>query len=312
MKIFVAGAAGVVGKHLVPELVAAGHDVVGTTRDAMKADQVRALGAEPVVLDALDRDAVMTAVADAHPDVVIHQLTAIGATDFKKFDESYEMTNRLRTEGLDYLLEAAREAGAKRFIAQSFTGWPNARTGSEIKTEEDALDPAPSPASTKSLEAIRHLESAVTAAAGIEGIVLRYGVLYGPGTAFGAGGEMVEVVSKRKMPIVGGGAGVFSFVHVADAAAATVAALENGRPGIYNIVDDEPAPVVTWLPYLADVLGAKNPMKMPAFLAKPMLGEFGVTTMTAMRGSSNAKAKRQLGWTPVHRTWRDGFRTLTS
>jgi 2-alkyl-3-oxoalkanoate reductase len=312
MKIFVAGAAGVIGTYLVPALVAAGHDVVGTTRDAAKSEKVRALGAEPVVLDALDRDAVRAAVAEARPDVVIHQLTAIGATDFKKFDESYELTNQLRTKGVDYLLEAAIAAGAKRFIAQSFTGWPNARTGSEIKTEDDPLDPNPAPAATKSLAAIRHLEATVTGTDAIEGVVLRYGVLYGPGTAFGPGGEMVHVVANRKMPIVGGGAGVFSFVHVADAAAATVAAVENGGRGLYNVVDDEPAPVATWLPYLANVLGAKKPMRMPAFLVKSALGEFGVATMTTLRGSSNAKAKRELGWEPTYRTWREGFRTLAS
>ncbi|WP_129669742.1 NAD-dependent epimerase/dehydratase family protein [Phytoactinopolyspora endophytica] len=310
MRIFVAGASGVIGRGLLPALVKAGHDVAGTTRSSAKAEQVRLAGAEAVVVDALDREAVVEAVSRFRPDVVIHQLTAIGATDFKKFDESYATTNRLRTEGVDYLVEAAQAAGVRRFIAQSFTGWPNARTGGWVKDEDDPLDQHPAPASVKSLEAIRHTESAVTGAADLEGVVLRYGVLYGPGTAFGPGGEMIETVAKRKMPVVGGGTGVFSFVHVADAAAATVAAVERGRPGIYNIVDDEPAPVTEWLPYLAEAIGAKRPARVPAWLVKPMLGEFGVATMTTTRGSSNAKAKRELDWAPTYPSWKQGFRTL--
>jgi nucleoside-diphosphate-sugar epimerase len=307
MKIFLAGATGVVGRHLVPELIDAGHEVVGTTRSAAKAGEVEAAGAEPVVVDALDRDAVFAAVAAAQPHVVIHQLTAIGATDFKKFDASYVQTNELRTRGLDYLLDAARAAGARRFIAQSYTGWPNERTGPMIKTEEDPLDLQPAPAATKSLAAISHLESAVSSADDIEGVVLRYGTLYGPGTAFGEGGEMQDLVAKRKMPVVGGGAGVFSFVHVDDAATATVAALTQGQ-GIYNIVDDEPVPVATWLPALAEALGAKPPRKVPAWLVRPLLGSFGIGIMTSQRGSSNAKARRDLGWTLVFPSWRQGFR----
>ncbi|WP_166346831.1 NAD-dependent epimerase/dehydratase family protein [Phytoactinopolyspora limicola] len=310
MKIFVAGATGAMGRQLVPALVSAGHHVVGTTRTADKAGQVRDAGAEPVIMDGLDRDSVMAAVVSAEPDVVIHQLTAIGGTDFKRFDETYAATNKLRTTGVDYVLAAARAAGAKRLIVQGFTGWPNTRDGSQVKTEEDPLDPHPAPAAAESHAAISYLESVVSDAVGIEGVVLRYGVFYGPGTAFGSGGEMLDVVAARKMPVVGGGTGVFSFVHIADAAAATVAAVDNGSPGIYNIVDDEPAAVSTWLPYLADVLGAKKPRRMPAWLVKPMLGEFGVAVMTTIRGSSNTKAKRELGWTPAYPTWRQGFRTL--
>lgn len=310
MRIFLAGATGVVGRHLVPALRQAGHEVVGTTRSTAKAAELAAAGAEPVVLDALDRDAVRDAVGAARPDVVIHQLTAITATNFKDLDGSFALTNRLRTEALDHLLDAARAAGANRFVAQSFTGWPNARTGGPVKTEDDPLDTRPARNSERTLAAIRHLEEATTRANAIDGIVVRFGLLYGPGTALGPNGEMLEMIKARKMPVVGGGAGVFSFTHVLDAAGGTVAAMERGRTGIYNIVDDEPAPVATWLPYLADLLGTRPPQKLPAWMAKPMLGELGVNIMTAGRGSSNAMAKRELGWTLTYPTWRDGFRTL--
>lgn len=310
MKIFLAGATGAVGKQLVPALVRTGHEVVGTTRSSAKAGELAGAGAEPVVLDALDRDAVHDAVKTARPDVVIHQLTAITTTNFKDLDASFAQTNRLRTEALDHLLDAARAAGAKRFVAQSFTGWPNARTGGPTKSEDDPLDTRPARNSQRTLAAIRHLEEATTRADGLEGIVVRFGLLYGPGTALGPGGEMLEMIRKRKMPIVGGGAGVFSLVHVADAAGGTVAAMERGRTGIYNIVDDEPAPVSTWLPYLADLLGTKSPQKVPAWLVKPMLGELGVNIMTSGRGASNAKARRELEWELTYPTWREGFRTI--
>lgn len=310
MKIFLAGATGVVGQHLVPALRRAGHEVVGTTRSPARTADLARAGAEPVVLDALDRSAVHEAVGAARPDVVIHQLTAITTTNFKNLDGSFAATNRLRTEALDHLIDAAREAGAKRLVAQSFTGWPNARAGGMVKTEDDPLDTRPARNSEQTLAAIRHLEQATTHADGVEGISLRFGLLYGPGTALGAGGEMLEAVKKRRLPIVGGGTGMFSFVHVVDAAGATVAAVEGGRAGIYNIVDDEPAPVATWLPYLAELVGAKPPQKMPAWLVKPMLGELGVNIMTAGRGSSNAKAKRELGWTLTYPSWREGFRHL--
>lgn len=312
MKIFLAGATGVMGRHLIPALVEAGHEVVGTTRSEGKADSIRAAGAEPVVLDALDRDAVLRAVRQAGPDVVIHQLTAIAQADFKRMDDGFKATNELRTTGLDYLLEAAKVAGAKRFIAQSFTGWPNPHSGSAVKTEEDPLDPKPAANSVRTLAAIRHVESTVPAATGIDGLALRYGGFYGPGTSFDRGGEIYEAVAKRRMPIVGGGAGVFSFIHIKDAAQATAFAVARGRPGVYNIVDDDPAPVSTWLPYYAEIIGAKRPLRAPAWLVRPMLGEFGVAMMTTMRGSSNAKAKAELGWAPSYASWRDGFRELRS
>ena len=307
MQIFLAGASGAIGRALVPMLIGAGHDVVGTTRSASKARELTAAGVESVVVDALDRDAVRAAVTEARPSVVIHELTSIGATNFKNFDKAYAGTNELRTRGVDYLLDAARLTGAKRFIAQSFTGWPNRRAGTSVKTEDESLDTKPARNSAKSLTAIRYLESAVTGATDVDGVVLRYGVLYGPGTAFGAGGEIIELVGKRKMPIVGGGAGVMSFVHIGDAATATLAALDRGTSGTYNIVDDEPAPVAEWLPYLAQVSHAKPPRRVPAWLVRPILGEFGVNMMTANRGSSNEKAKRELDWTPRYHTWRQGF-----
>lgn len=309
MKIFLAGATGVMGRKLVPALVEAGHDVVGTTRSAAKAQQLEATGAEPTVLDALDRDAVVEAVEAAKPEVVIHQLTAIGETNFKNLDQSYVETNKLRTKGVDYLLEAARTAGATRFIAQSFTGWPNEHAGTTLKTEEDPLDTEPVRTTAKSLAALKHIESAVPGAPDIDGVVLRYGLLYGPGTAWGVGGESLDLIGGRKFPIVGRGTGVFSFVHLDDAVGATVTAVETGPPGLYNIVDDEPAPVSEWLPYLAEAIGAKKPRRVPAWLVRPMLGEFGVATMTTMRGSSNAKAKRELDWTLRYPSWRQGFRT---
>jgi len=310
MRIFLAGATGAVGARLVPVLVRAGHTVVGTTRRPDKSDGIVRAGAEPVVLDGLDHDAVMAAVTSAEPDVIVHQLTALaGMGNPKRFDEEFAVTNRLRTEGTDHLLAAARAAGAKRFIAQSYTGWPNERTGGPVKTEDDALDPNPTAASRRTLAAIEYLESAVTGASGIEGIVLRYGNFYGPGTGLQAGGDLLEMVRKRRFPIVGGGTGVFSFVHIDDAASATLAAVEHGAPGIYNIVDDDPASVAEWLPYLASVIGAKPPMRLPAWLVRPMLGEHGIAMMTTIRGSSNAKAKRELGWEPTYPSWRDGFRT---
>jgi len=310
MRVFVAGATGAVGRKLVPALVAAGYEVTGTTRSAGKAEAVRAAGAEPVVLDPLDRDAVAAAVAAARPEVVIHQLSALAnaESDFKHFDREFAGTNVLRTKGLDYLLAAALDSGARRFIAQSFTGWSNERTGGPVKSEQDPLDPHPTAASRETLAAIRHLESAVTGASGIEGLALRYGLFYGPGTGFERGGPQVEMVRKRKLPIVGGGTGVWSFIHIEDLTGATVAAVERGAPGVYNIVDDEPARVAEILPYLAGLLGAKPPRRVPAWLVKPMLGEHGISMMTAVRGSSNAKAKRELGWKLVYPSWRQGFR----
>ncbi len=299
-----------VGARLVPALVAAGHDVTALTRSPDKGEAVRAAGAEPAVADALDREAIVAAVAAARPEAVIHQLTAIPQRiNPRKLARDFELTNRLRSEGTDNLLAAAREAGARRFLAQSFAGWPYAREGGPAKDEEDPLDPDPPGDLGPLLVAIRHLESAVTGAEGIEGLVLRYGPFYGPGTAVAPGGSIVEDVRKRRFPVVGDGGGVWSFVHIDDVASATVAALERGAPGIYNVVDDEPATVAEWLPALAEAIGARPPRHVPAFVARAASGAHGVAMMTEIRGAKNAKAKRELGWQPYHPTWREGFRT---
>jgi nucleoside-diphosphate-sugar epimerase len=307
MKIFVAGATGVMGKQLVPRLVAAGHEVVGMTRSQSKQAALRELGASSVVADALDPEQVAAAVAGAQPEVIVHQLTAIAALDPRHFDRDFAQTNRLRTEGTDHLLSAGRAVGVRRFLAQSYTSWPYARIGGPIKTEADPLDPAPAREMRQSLAAIRHLEDAVTSADWTEGLVLRYGAFYGPGTSLSAGGDQVEMVRKRKFPLVGNGAGVWSFLHIADAAEATVAAVEHGERGIYNVVDDDPAPVAEWLPALADELGAPKPWRVPRFVGRLFAGEAGAVMMTEMRGASNAKAKRELGWRPGHPSWRQGF-----
>ena len=310
MRIFVAGATGALGRRLVPLLVAGGHQVTAMTRSAGKAAGLRAAGAEPVVADALDRDAVLRAVAEAGPEVVVHQLTALaGAGSFRRFDRAFAETNRLRTEGTDHLLEAARAVGARRFLAQSFAGWPFARVGGPVKTEDDPLDPDPPAQLRRTLDAIRHLEAAVLGAAGLEGVVLRYGGFYGPGTSAGAGGSMLEDLRRRRFPVVGAGTGVWSFVHIDDAATATAAAVERGAPGIYQIVDDDPAPVSAWLPALAAAAGAPPPRRLPAWVARLLAGEHVVVLMTEVRGASNAKARRELGWRPAHPSWREGFRT---
>jgi 2-alkyl-3-oxoalkanoate reductase len=310
MRILIAGGTGALGSRLVPTLVAHGHEVFATTRVAAKAQQ---LGATAIVLDPLDRDAVRKAVLEVKPEVVVHQLTALsGPFDLKHFDRFFHQTNVLRTRGLDILLDAAVAAGARRFVAQGYTGWTNERAGGPVKTEADPVDPTPTPTSRESLAAIRHIEATVPHTSGIEGIVLRYGSFYGPDNSIGKGGDMAEMIAKRKVPIVGDGAGVWSFIHIDDAAQATVQAIEGTQTGVYNIVDDEPAQVREWLPYLANVLGAKAPMKIPAWLAKPLIGEHGVSMMTRVRGSSNAKAKRELGWKPAHATWREGFVSVLS
>jgi nucleoside-diphosphate-sugar epimerase len=307
MRIFLAGATGAIGGRLVPLLLEAGHEVTGTTRSPAKADMLRAAGAEPVIADGLDRDAIVAAIAAARPDAIVHQLTALGdLTSLRNLDAAFALTNRLRTEGTDNLLAGAREAGTRRFIAQSFTGWPYARTGGPVKTEDDPLDPDPVPSMSKTLTAIRRLEQTVTQAGGI---ALRYGGFYGPGTGLTPGGDQVELIRKRRFPIVGDGGGVWSFIHIDDAAAATLAALERGTPGaIYNVVDDDPAPVREWLPALAAAAGAKPPRRLPRWLARVVAGESVATMMTEIRGASNAKAKRELGWEPAHPSWREGFR----
>jgi nucleoside-diphosphate-sugar epimerase len=309
MRIFVAGASGAIGRRLVPLLVEQGHEVTGTTRSPEKTSWIARLGARPVVVDGLDADAVMRAVRAAEPEVIIHQMTSLaGWKDLKRLDDGFAVTNQLRTRGTDYLIRAARAVGTRRLIAQSYAGLTNIREGGPVKTEDDPYDPDPPQGMRESVAAIRHLEAVVPGANGIEGLVLRYGPLYGPGTSLGEGGLYPEMVGKRQFPIVGDGDGVWSFVHVDDAAAATVAAVERGAPGVYNIVDDEPAPVAEWLPWLAESLGAKPPRRLPVWLGRMLAGEVGIVMMTQLRGASNAKAKRELGWAPRYRSWRTGFR----
>jgi len=308
MRVLVAGATGAIGKQLVPRLVAAGHEVHGMTRSDSKQAMLYELGAVPVVADALDPDQVAEAVGRARPDVIVHQLTAIGALDMRHFDRDFALTNRLRTEGTDNLLSAGQAVGVRRFVAQGVSGYgAYARTGGPIKTEEDPLDAAPVRAMRETLGGIRHLEEAVLGASWTVGIVLRYGVFYGPGTSMAPGEEQFELVRKRKFPLVGDGGGVWSFIHVGDAAEATVAAVEHGRRGVYNVVDDDPAPVAEWLPALAQQLGAKKPMRVPRFIGRLFAGEAGVVMMTDVRGASNARAKLELAWRPAHPSWRQGL-----
>ena len=308
MRVFVAGATGAIGKQLLPRLVAAGHEVRGMTRSESKQAMLYGLGAVPVVADALDPDQVAEAVGRARPDVIVHQLTAIPAKlDMRHFDRDFALTNRVRTEGTDHLLSAGKAVGVRRFVAQSNGAFPYARTGGPVKSKADPLDPTPPREMRESWAAIRHLEEAVLGARWTEGIVLRYGGFYGPGTSMAAGAEQLEMIRKRRFPLVGDGGGVLSFIHVADAAEATVAAVEHGRRGVYNVVDDDPAPVAEWLPAVAQELGAKQPMRVPRFIGRLFAGEVGVVMMTELRGASNAKAKRELGWRPAHPSWRQGL-----
>jgi nucleoside-diphosphate-sugar epimerase len=277
------------------------------TRSPEKTQSLRAAGAEPVVADALDAAAVMTAVDKARPEVIVHQLTALShMSSFRNPDRLFQVTNRLRREGTDNLIAAARNVGVRRLVAQSYAGWPYARDGGPVKTEDDPLDPHPPPSFRLTLDAIRHLETAVV---GVEGVVLRYGSLYGPGTSLGQSGVHLAQVRKRRFPIVGAGTGVWSFIHVHDAAEATVVAIERAAPGIYNIVDDEPAPVADWLPVLAAAIGARPPLRLPVWIGRLAGGEATVSVMTQVRGASNAKAKRELGWRPRYASWRQGFQT---
>jgi nucleoside-diphosphate-sugar epimerase len=278
------------------------------TRSESRADVIRGLGAEPLVADALDPEAVARAVAESEPEVIVHQLTALsGSIDMRHFARDLALTNRLRTEGTDHLLAAGRAVEVKRFVAQSFAGWPFARIGGPVKSEQDPLDPEPPEGMRDALAAIRHLEAAVTGASWTEGVVLRYGGFYGPGTSLGPDGEHLELIRKRGFPVVGGGRGVWSFIHIEDAAEATVAAVEQGSRGIYNVVDDEPAPVAEWLPAIAESVGAKRPRKVPRWLGRLLAGEVATVMMTEVRGASNEKAKRELGWRPSHPSWREGL-----
>jgi len=306
MRIFVAGATGVIGQQLLPQLVAQGHHVIGTTQSPAKLDWLRALGAEPVILDGLDGAAVGQAVARAEPEVVIHQMTTLAGANLgnlRRWDREFAATNQLRSAGTDHLLAAAQAAGARRFIAQSYAGWPGDRHGAPVQSEQDPLDPTPPAGQRESLAAIRHVEQVVPAAAGLDGLVLRYGSLYG----YGASDEFFDLARQRKVPILGNGAGLWSFVHVSDAASATAAAVDQGGPGLYNVVDDEPATVAEWLPFLAQALGAKPPYRIPAWLGRLVAGDVGISMMTEVRGCANTKARRELGWQPQWASWRQGF-----
>ena len=311
MRVLLVGAGGAVGLRLLPELRARGHEVVALTQTAGKAEKLRELGAEPVVADVLDREAAIETVVRSRSEVIVHQATSLaGARSFKRFDREFALTNRLRTAGTANLLEGARRAGSlRRFVAQSYGNWNYERSGRELKTEDDPFDPAPPANQKKSLEAIVQLErSVLSAEGGVEGVVLRYGNFYGPGTGFASDGQITRQLRKRRLPIIGDGAGIWSFIHVDDVASATAAALERGAPGVYNIVDDEPAPVSEWLPELARAVGARPPLRVPVWLGRLAAGEVGVSMMTQIRGTSNAKAKRTLDWEPRYRSYREGFR----
>jgi nucleoside-diphosphate-sugar epimerase len=306
MRVFVAGATGAIGRQLVPRLVDAGHEVHGMTRSESKQAMLKELGAVPVVADALDPDQVAEAVGTARPDVLVHELTAIGEVDTRHMDRSFAATNRLRIEGTDHLLSAAQAVGVRKVVAQSHI-MTYARTGGPVKSEEDPVDTSPPAAMRANLDAMLHVEQAVLGAGWTEGIVLRYGHFYGPGTSMARDGQLPAMVRKRQFPVVGDGGAIWSFMHVADGAEATAAAIERGSRGIYNVVDDDPAPVAEWLPALARELGAKKPMRVPRLVGRLFAGETGVVMMTELRGASNAKAGRELGWRPAHPSWRQGF-----
>jgi nucleoside-diphosphate-sugar epimerase len=301
MHVFIAGGTGAIGKRLIPQLVERGHRVTATTRDPAKLAGIDRLGAHAVIVDGLDGAAVGEAVASTEPDAVVHQMSSLaGKLDPKHFDRSFAITNRLRTEGLDHLVAAAQATGVRHIVAQSYTGWPNIRSGGWVKDEEDPLDPEPPTAQRESLAAIRYLEESVQKEGGT---VLRYGGFYGD-----TSDAMIPLVRGRRFPLVGGGSGYTSWVHLDDAASATVLALERGARGVFNIVDDDPAPASEWLPYLADCVGAKPPRRLPVWVARLAAGEVAVSMLTRTRGSSNARAKRELGWELRWPSWRQGFR----
>jgi len=304
MRVFVAGATGALGQHLVPRLIASGHEVTATTRTPGKVAQLRAAGAQPVVVDGLDRDAVMAAVQAAAPEVIVHQMTALAKIrGLRNPDRSFATTNELRTRGTDNLLAAAARVGTRRVVVQGNIAGTE-RSGGPVKTEDDPLAALPpTRTSAQALASIKYLEETVPRAAP-EGIVLRYGGFYGPG----ASEILLTAVRRRLLPIIGGGTGVHSFIEITDAAAATQIAIERGAPGVYNIVDSDPAPVAEWLPYLAELLGAKPPLRLPVWLGRLLAGEFVVSQMTTWRGSSNDKARKELGWEPQYASWREGFR----
>ena len=306
MRVFVAGGTGVVGRRLVPQLVARGHQVTATTTSAAKLGLLAQLGADGVVMDGLDAVSVGEAVAKARPDAIVHQMTAIsvahaGKPDFRHFDRWFATTSRLRTEGTDHLLAAAEAAGVSHFVAQGYASWNGIRQGGWVKTEEDPLDLLAGTAAHPGMVAIGHVEGVVVKAGGT---VLRYGWFYGPGAI----DDLIEIVRKRQLPVVGGGTGYSSWLHLDDAASATVLAVEQQVKGVFNIVDDEPAPASEWLPYLAACAGAKPPMRVPKWLARLLAGQVAVTMMTEGRGFSNAKARRELGWELRYPSWRQGFK----
>jgi len=309
MKVLVAGATGGLGRSLVPQLIAAGHEVTGMTRSESGASSVRSFGADVVLADGLDAAAVRTAVEKVRPEVVVHQMTALkGGIDFKHFDDSFAMTNRLRTEGTDNLLAASQAAGVRRFVVQSYAGWNLQHGGSATKTEADPLDPNPVPAQQQTMAAIKHLESAVLNTDGIEGVALRYGSFYGPTGDIGKGGSMVEMIQKRRLPLIGDGTGIWSFIHYDDAASATVKAVESDVTGVFQIADDDPAQAAVWLPEFARILGAKPPRHVPAWIGRLAVGDVGVAAFTEIRGADNTLAKRTFGWQPGYASWREGFR----
>ncbi len=312
MKIILAGATGALGRQLLPRLVERGHEVTGMTRSESKQQLVRDLGGRPVVADALDPESVAQAVAAAEPEAIVHQLTAIPhALDMRHFARDFAQTNRLRTEGTDHLLAAGRAVGARRFVAQSYAPAIYARAGGPVKSEDDPLEESPPDQVRATVDAIRHVERAVTGASWTEGVALRYGAFYGPGTNFSLGpeGTFVEAIRKRQLPLVGKAGGVWSFIHIEDAAEATVSAIEGRGRGIYNVVDDEPATVADWLPAAAQAVEAPAPRRVPRWLGRLFAGEWATVMMTETRGASNAKAKRELAWTPRHASWREGFAT---
>jgi nucleoside-diphosphate-sugar epimerase len=313
MRIFVAGATGALGRQLLPKLVERGHEVTGMTRTPSKQALIEELGARAVVADALDAEQVASAVATAEPEVIVHELTAISDLgNMRNLDKAFASTNRLRTEGTDHLLAAGRAVGVKRFVAQSFAAWVYERVGGWVKTEEDPVDPDPIGPIHETFEAIRYVEDAVTGADWTTGIALRYGGFYGPGTSLWAGGEHLEPIRHRKFPIAGDGGGVWSFIHIEDAADATLAAIEHGERGVYNVTDDSPQPIRDWLPGIAEMIGAPPPRHVPKWLGRLFAGKPGVIMMTELRGVSNFKAKRELGWTPRHPSWREGFAEIAS